>query len=312
MRSGCGLRAAACPGGSRRRSAAVMPLCASSPTGISPSSASRRGRAGSIRSRPVTAPRPGATIARMTTARNAIAARPPSSSGAPSSRARRCRSASASCATSWPRAGRCPAWSPSLPHRSVRQRNAAPRRRAARSSWRAGVSLAPARPSARPPGDPTAMPAGTYRALLRTPGYRPLVAAQALGTLNNNIYRTVVALFAARLVGGGGAFYLALGAALFALPYLLFSGYAGLLADRIDKRTVLIAIKILEIAAMALACLALWSGGIAAMLGVLFLLGLLAACFAPAKYGILPEILGDRDLSRGNGLADLSTVVAVL
>jgi acyl-[acyl-carrier-protein]-phospholipid O-acyltransferase/long-chain-fatty-acid--[acyl-carrier-protein] ligase len=156
------------------------------------------------------------------------------------------------------------------------------------------------------------MPAGTYRALLRTPGYRPLVAAQALGTLNSNTYRIVVALFAARLAGDGGAFYLALGAALFALPYLLFSGYAGLLADRVNKRTVLIAIKVLEIAAMALAGLALWSGGIAAMLGVLFLLGLLAAFFAPAKYGILPELLGDRDLSRGNGLADMGTVVAIL
>src|SRR5258706_2133597 len=313
MRSGCGRRAAACPGGWRRRSAAAMRPCASSPPGISRSSASLPGRAGSIRCRRATAPRPGATITTTMPGRSVIAARPPSFSGAPSSRARRCRSASASCATSWRRAGPCPGSPPLSPRRrSMRQRIAAPRRRSAWSSWRAGANLAPARPSGLPPGDPTAMPAGTYRALLRTPGYRPLVAAQALGTFNSNIYRIVVGLFAARLAGDGGAFYLALGAALFALLYLLFSGYAGLLADRVNKRTVLIAIKVLEIAGMALACLALWSGGIAAMLGVLFLLGLLAACFAPAKYGILPDLLGDRDLSRGNGLADMSTVVAIL
>jgi acyl-[acyl-carrier-protein]-phospholipid O-acyltransferase/long-chain-fatty-acid--[acyl-carrier-protein] ligase len=156
------------------------------------------------------------------------------------------------------------------------------------------------------------MPAGSYRVLLRTAGFRPLVATQVLSALNDNLCRIVTALFAARFAAAGSGFYLALSAALFMLPYLLFSGYAGQLADTVNKRTVLIAIKTLQVAAMGLACLAFWSGRIEAMLGVVFLLGLLATFFGPAKYGILPELLGDRDLSRGNGFGEMSTILAIL
>src|SRR5262249_23925009 len=45
---------------------------------------------------------------------------------------------------------------------------------------------------------------------------------------------------------------------------------------------------------------------------VLFLIALQATFFSPAKYGILPEILPDRDLSRANGLLEMSTFVAIV
>jgi acyl-[acyl-carrier-protein]-phospholipid O-acyltransferase/long-chain-fatty-acid--[acyl-carrier-protein] ligase len=48
------------------------------------------------------------------------------------------------------------------------------------------------------------------------------------------------------------------------------------------------------------------------MLLVVFLMGLHAAIFSPAKYGIVPEMLDDRDLSRGNALLEMSTFVAIV
>jgi acyl-[acyl-carrier-protein]-phospholipid O-acyltransferase/long-chain-fatty-acid--[acyl-carrier-protein] ligase len=48
------------------------------------------------------------------------------------------------------------------------------------------------------------------------------------------------------------------------------------------------------------------------MLAIVFLMGLHAAFFSPAKYGILPEMLPDRDLSRGNGLLEMSTFMAII
>jgi hypothetical protein len=42
---------------------------------------------------------------------------------------------------------------------------------------------------------------------------------------------------------------------------------------------------------------------------VLFLIALQATFFSPAKYGILPEMLPDRDLSRANGVLEMSTFV---
>jgi acyl-[acyl-carrier-protein]-phospholipid O-acyltransferase/long-chain-fatty-acid--[acyl-carrier-protein] ligase len=48
------------------------------------------------------------------------------------------------------------------------------------------------------------------------------------------------------------------------------------------------------------------------MLGVVFLMGLHAAIFSPAKYGIVPEVVPERDLSRANALLEMSTFVAIV
>src|SRR5205085_3964792 len=84
------------------------------------------------------------------------------------------------------------------------------------------------------------------------------------------------------------------------------------LADVFNKRRVLIATKSLEVVSMALAIPALVSQRVDLMMAVLFLLALQATLFSPAKYGILPEMLPDRDLSRANGLLEMSTFVAIV
>ncbi|HEV8714323.1 MAG TPA: acyl-[ACP]--phospholipid O-acyltransferase [Candidatus Binatia bacterium] len=141
-----------------------------------------------------------------------------------------------------------------------------------------------------------------------------LLAAQFLGAFNDNFYKIVVSLFAVDAVGsaGGGGSVLSLIGALFVLPFLLFSGYAGYVADVYSKRTVLIVTKGLEVAAMSLGFVALLSGQLTLMLGVLFLLALQATFFSPAKYGILPELLSDKDLSLGNGLLEMSSFLAII
>src|SRR5437879_12556539 len=48
------------------------------------------------------------------------------------------------------------------------------------------------------------------------------------------------------------------------------------------------------------------------MLVVLFLMALHSTVFSPAKYGLVPEILPDRDLSRANALLEMSTFVAIV
>src|SRR6185436_11143823 len=92
----------------------------------------------------------------------------------------------------------------------------------------------------------------------------------------------------------------------------LFSGYAGDIADLYSKRRVLLAMKVAEIGAMALAIPALASGSFEFQLGVLFLMGMQATFFSPAKYGIIPELVGDGDLSRANGLLEMSTFLAIV
>ena len=140
-----------------------------------------------------------------------------------------------------------------------------------------------------------------------------LMATVFLGAITDNIFRIVVALFATRLAADAGdSTSLALGSALFVVPYLLFSGYAGYIADRFDKRWVLIIVKSMEILAMALGYVALMSGRMDLMLAVIFLTALQSALFAPAHYGILPEILPESAISRANGLDQLCTFIAIV
>ena len=96
------------------------------------------------------------------------------------------------------------------------------------------------------------------------------------------------------------------------VAYLIFSDYAGQLADRFSKRSVLIATKSLEIVAMVSGLAAFFLGNITAMIVVLFFMGAQAALYSPAKYGCLPELLPDRDLSRGNALIEMSTFLAII
>ncbi|NOT53924.1 MAG: MFS transporter [Deltaproteobacteria bacterium] len=141
-----------------------------------------------------------------------------------------------------------------------------------------------------------------------------LLVSYFLGAFNDNVYKMVVSLLAVDMAAhtGGGGGTLSLIGAIFVLPFLLFSGYAGYVADVFSKRSVLVVTKAAEIAIMALGGLALVSGSIPSMLAVLFLLALQATFFSPAKYSILPELIDDKDLSRANGLLEMTGFLAII
>jgi acyl-[acyl-carrier-protein]-phospholipid O-acyltransferase/long-chain-fatty-acid--[acyl-carrier-protein] ligase len=103
-----------------------------------------------------------------------------------------------------------------------------------------------------------------------------------------------------------------LAGAVFAVPFLLFSMWGGWLSDRFSKRQVMIGVKMAEIAIMLLAALGLWMKSMPLQMTAICLMGLHSAVFAPAKYGILPEVLPASRLSWGNGILELLTFVAII
>ena len=105
---------------------------------------------------------------------------------------------------------------------------------------------------------------------------------------------------------------MALAGVLFIVPYLTLSGLAGRLADTLSKRSLLIAAKGAELLIMALAMFALLARSIEMVLLTLFLLAAQSTFFSPARYGILPDIVARRDLSRANGLGEMSMFSAIL
>ena len=157
------------------------------------------------------------------------------------------------------------------------------------------------------------MTAHSYRDTMARRGLQPFLWTQFLGAFNDNLFKIVVSMLAVHAASGANAGrQLSLVGIVFILPFLLFSGYAGQLADVYSKRRVLVVTKSLEVVAAALGLAAFASGRLELTYAVLFLIAVQATFFSPAKYGILPEILPDRDLSRANGLLEMSTFVAIV
>lgn len=101
-------------------------------------------------------------------------------------------------------------------------------------------------------------------------------------------------------------------AAVFALPFILFSMAGGFFADRFSKRQVAIGIKCAEIGIMALATFGLWLNHLSLLIGCIFLMSTHSAIFGPTKYGMLPELLPEKKLSWGNGIFGMGTFSAAI
>jgi acyl-[acyl-carrier-protein]-phospholipid O-acyltransferase/long-chain-fatty-acid--[acyl-carrier-protein] ligase len=156
----------------------------------------------------------------------------------------------------------------------------------------------------------------TQLSLLKTERFFPLFATQALGAFNDNALRYAITILIvydlAAKAGIDGGMFVALGAALFIVPYFIFSTTAGQLADKFDKAVLARRIKALEIGVMALGWATLYLDQIWLHMTVLFLAGTQATFFSPVKYGLLPQHLMKDELIGGNGLIEMTTFVSIL
>lgn len=152
--------------------------------------------------------------------------------------------------------------------------------------------------------------------LFRKRRFLPFFATQALGALNDNIFKNALAallVFQASSMAGLNTNQLVnLSALVFILPFFLFSALFGQFADKFEKSAQIRNIKLFEVAIMALATLGFWLGSVPLLLSVLFLLGFQSTMFGPVKYGILPQVLNPRELVGGNALVETGTFVAIL
>jgi len=82
-----------------------------------------------------------------------------------------------------------------------------------------------------------------------------------LGAFNDNVYKIVVSMRAVHVAANSqsSSLYLSLAGAVFVIPFLLFSGYSGHLADAVSKRKVLIGVKVFEVFVMGLGLAAFFS-----------------------------------------------------
>ncbi|HEX3446628.1 MAG TPA: MFS transporter, partial [Isosphaeraceae bacterium] len=147
-------------------------------------------------------------------------------------------------------------------------------------------------------------------------GLKGLLVAQIFGQFNDQAFKQIVILLAMATVASEAEKQerTAFVSMMLLIPLTIISLPAGVLADRVSKRSVIIAMKVFEMILMLVGAAALYMqphGGWISI-GVLGLIGVQTAFFVPAKYGILPEILPHERLSAGNGLLEMTSNLAAL
>ena len=152
--------------------------------------------------------------------------------------------------------------------------------------------------------------------LLKQRRFGPFFFAQFLGAFNDNVFKNSLLILIAFQIAGPGRLssntLINISAGLFILPFFLFSATAGQLADKYEKSFLIRLVKLLEISIMLLAAVGLYQRSVPLLVGVLFLMGTQSALFGPVKYGILPQLLDDKELIGGNGLVGMGTFLAIL
>lgn len=146
-------------------------------------------------------------------------------------------------------------------------------------------------------------------------GFLSLIITQFFGAMNDNLLKGLLIFMVVEgqpwsdVLGKGGE---GIVAALFTLPFVLLSGYAGDFADRNSKRLVSVWVKVVEIPIAITAGVGFWMGSCWTALAALVALACQSAFFGPAKYGMIPELVSERDLSRANGTINMMTNIAVI
>lgn len=145
-------------------------------------------------------------------------------------------------------------------------------------------------------------------------GFLSLIATQFFGAMNDNVLKGILTFMVidgawAGQLGAGGQGIVGI---CFTIPFILLSGYGGQLADRFSKREVTKWVKIAEVPIAIIAAIGFFTGNLWVTLLSLVALTCQSSFFGPAKYGMIPELVDDADLSRANGTINMMTNVAVI
>jgi acyl-[acyl-carrier-protein]-phospholipid O-acyltransferase/long-chain-fatty-acid--[acyl-carrier-protein] ligase len=168
----------------------------------------------------------------------------------------------------------------------------------------------PATPVTRSPPDP---PGGLLAHLV----------SSAVGAGLDNLFRqvAVVALTAAayrafpddaQQADALASSYSAWALMLFSAPFILLAPLAGSLGDRLPKHLIFRAARLIDV---PIAVLGIWGYAVASpgvMLAAISLLAIASTFFGPAKLAVMPELVAEGRLARGNAALAAVTVASIL
>ena len=151
---------------------------------------------------------------------------------------------------------------------------------------------------------------------LRSRYFLPLFSVQALGAFTDNAVKSafgfLVVFQGSDVFGLKTSAALALSGAVFIVPFFLFSGLAGALADYFDKAKIVRWTRVSEIMLALFAAVSFFLESAELTLLVLFLYAVQSTAFSPVKYSILPQHIHETRLITANAWVESSSFIAIL
>ena len=139
---------------------------------------------------------------------------------------------------------------------------------------------------------------------------------QFFGAFNDNFFKSFLVLLITysnlSFLGMKSSTLIAFCGGLFILPFVLFSSFAGILADRYQKIQIVKIVKIVEALVMVLVALGYSFNSLLCLFFALFMLGVHSTFFGPIKYSLIPEYVDDQTLMRANVWVSTGTFLAIL
>lgn len=131
---------------------------------------------------------------------------------------------------------------------------------------------------------------------IRTKGFIALMVTVFINALNDNFFRLVIIFVAIRefVTNDEDTFYYSLVGFVFLLPFVVFSPYAGFVADRYSTKHVIVWTRLAEAMVLITGGVMLVFHNMIGLFVALFLMGLQSTFFSPGKFGILPEVVARR------------------
>lgn len=148
---------------------------------------------------------------------------------------------------------------------------------------------------------------------LFTKNFTLLILGQISSLFGNFILRLALSMYVLELTGSASVFAGVLSAAI--LPTILLSPLGGILADRVNRRNLMVALDVLTGLSVLCAALLLREGnGLAVVSALLIVLSVLGAFETPTVQACLPTLLSGDNIVRGNAVvnqaASLSSLAA--
>ncbi len=152
-----------------------------------------------------------------------------------------------------------------------------------------------------------------FSTLMSTRRFAPLFWCQFFAALNDNFVKNaLIIIILYQLGSASGPPLVTLAGVIFIAPFFILSALGGELADKYDKALMARRLKFAEIGVAAITSLGFILHSLPLLFVSLAALGIMAALFGPAKYGILPDQLKTSELAAGNAFVEGATFMAIL